>query len=455
MQKLISFIIPSRRLNNVQGFFDNLEQTAADPTCFEVLLKFDDDQEGVLEFIENEVKKRPFTIKYIITPRFEGTFSLWIGIEHLFYKTDPDSYFIQILSDEPRFQTHHWDLVLRKYIGFFPDDVFRLRLSVMKYANYSSHYECTFRPDSFPIYTRRWLELTEGTGDCWGSDAYHQCVAYHLSLGPGSYFNFYREGGLWREIVVSDIELSGLEFGVGVKIEEQLERHIRNLKEWDRLTSHLMQEHFSYLARRIYCYIWAHEHGVKDFEFIDHYNRKVLAIKTPDGRKLIEVSYRVQRFLVYTQNLVRRMLTFPRHTINLILLKFRVWKLRNKDKPLFKTLDKVVVSLGIKKLYNFLFHSKNKKTDGTKRISLKRRIKLFVKRVLSYMLLPLYFLFKFLDKMLELSPPGLTALTRKKPKIPRGIKPPNAMQVEWLKEEMKLRDIKKNELTTKRFSVAE
>lgn len=453
MQKLISFIIPTRRLNNVAGFFDNIEQTVSDPSCVEVLIKFDDDQEGVLEFIENEIRKRPFTIKYIITPRFEGTFSLWIGMESLFYLTDPTSYFIQILSDEPRFKTHHWDKILRKYIGFFPDDVFRLRLSVMKYANYSSHYECTFRPDSFPICTRRWLELTEGTGDCWGSDAYHQCVAYHLSLGPGGYFNFYREGGLWRDVVMNEIELSGLEFGVGVKLEDQLERHKRNLREWNRLTSHVMQEHFSYLARRIYCYIWAHEHGIKEFHFVNYPNRKVLALKLPDGRKVIEVSYGVQRFVIYTQNLIRRVLTFPRRTINLIILTFRVLRARYQNNAPIRILDKVGTLSGTKKMLFLMLHANRKTRDEfvVGKVSFKRRVKLFVMMVVSYLMTPVNMVFRVFDKLIKMSPPGLTALTKKQPKIPRGIKPPNASQIEWLRKEMQWQEDKKRALTNKIF----
>lgn len=277
MSKLISFITPSRRLGNIKEFFDNIEKTVFDPDNVEVLIKFDNDQAGVIDFIEEEIKKRPFTIKYIVTPRLEGIYSVWVAMEQLFFMT-ADSYFIQIISDEPRFLTPHWDKLLKNYIGFFKDDVFRLRLSSMKLTNYSSHYECTFRPDSFPIYTRRWLELSEGTGDCWGSDAYQQCLAFQLALGPGSYFNFYREGGICRDVPVYDINLGGLEFCVGVSSEEQKERHKRNLKEWARLTTYPMQEHFSYLARRMNGYIWAKEQGLKEFKLVKNINRKTVTV---------------------------------------------------------------------------------------------------------------------------------------------------------------------------------
>src|SRR3990167_7982025 len=305
MNRLISFLVPSRCLEHRNQQFDAFEKNTADPSAIEFLVKFDDDHEEAQVFIEDQIKKRPFQIKYIITPRVEGTFSLWIAVEQLFGLSDRSSYFVQVLSDEPHFMTPNWDEVLRGYIGFYSDHVFRLRLSTMKHNNYASHYECTFRCDSFPIYTRRWLELTEGTGDCWGSDAYQQCVAFHLGLGPGGYFNYYREGSLCRDVPVNNIEMGGLEFGVGVSEAMQRERQIRNLREWRRLTTYQMQENFSYLARRIFCYIWANENKIKSFTLIADVSKKTVMVVGSDGSVLREVSYRLQPSVIYIQNFVR------------------------------------------------------------------------------------------------------------------------------------------------------
>lgn len=305
MDKLISFIVPSRNLDTLKTQFENFEKTTADLNAIEFLIKLDTDQAGALEFIEAEVKKRKFTIKYIITPRLEGTFSLWMGIEQLFGMISDESYFVQIMSDEPYYKTHHWDLKLRNYIHLFPDDVFRLRLSSVKFANYASHYECAFRCDSFPIYTRRWLELTEGIGDCWGSDAYQQCITYHLSLGPGGYHNYYRVGSMWRDISILDIDMGGLEFGVGIDPATQRIRHFKNLQEWRRLSSYKMQERFSYLARRMYCYIWAYENCKNTFSLVlNERNKKVLVINE-HHKKIFEVSYKLQWLNIMIQNFIR------------------------------------------------------------------------------------------------------------------------------------------------------
>lgn len=324
-RKLISFVTPSRRFDELSGMFDSVEATVDDPSCIEWLVKFDTDQPGAQEFIEEQQKRRSFTIRSYITPRLEGVFSVWVAMEQLFFESDPDSYFVMLITDEGRFRTKGWDTILReRYMGFYPDDVFRLRVSTTKLLNYTSHYECTFMPDSFPIYTRRWLELTEGTGDCWGSDGFQQCVAYHLWLGPGSplgtgsYLNYYRENSLWRDIPVFDIVFGGMEFGIGVSPDDQKARHQRNLKEWRRLTKYSTQERFSYLARRLYAYSWAYQQEHRDFTLLPDPLRKTVLVQDAEGRLLHEVSYAVPRIIVYTQNALREVILFPRHFTSLV-----------------------------------------------------------------------------------------------------------------------------------------
>lgn len=319
MSKLITFITPSRRLDNIKGLIDNLTETTDNPEDIELLIKFDSDQQGVVEFIQDEIKNAPFSIRYIRTPRLEGIYSVWIGMEQLFYLSDPDSYFYQIISDEPRFLTKGWDTILRKYVGLYKDNIFRLRLSEMKVGNYTTHYECTFRPDSFPIYTRKWLELTEGTGDCWGSDAYQQCVAFQLSMGPGGYGNVYREDAYCRDIPIFDIKLGGLEFCVGVSPLEQRERHRRNLREWSRLTSFEMQEHFSYLARRINAYIYADQNEIKKFRILKNKYRKTVLLCTEDGEVVKEFVYSLSRLRVHSQNIIRYYIIKPRQIVKFFI----------------------------------------------------------------------------------------------------------------------------------------
>jgi hypothetical protein len=435
--KLITFIIPSRNLKNLSAQFDHFEKNTFDHKSIEFLIKLDEDQEGVESFIQEEVNKHSFSIKYIITPRLGGTFSLWIGIEQLFSMASKNSYFIQVLSDEPYFLTHHWDNILRKYIHFYPDDVFRLRLSSVKFTNYASHYECAFRCDSFPIYTRRWLELTEGIGDCWGSDAYQQCVAYHLGLGPKGYVNFYREGSLNRDIPIIDIEMGGLEFGVGVDIESQQVRHIRNLQEWRRLSSFKMQERFSYLARRIYCYIWANENYKKPFILERDHNRKTVMVVSENNTIIFEASYKLQPLLIHLQNLLRDMKThyyiktipwlkpitnilrriirvlkkftlsfFIKYSAHINLFIKKANRTAGKSYPLLTIFCKKILSIFPlnRKLKNWLNNSDNK--SSVKNLAKQRKIKTLQK-----------------NELLRYRPPDIDLLFKKKKKMPPNVNP--------------------------------
>lgn len=429
MSKLISFIIPSRYPKNVQAFFDNIQETAHHPQQIEVLVKFDDDQTDTISWLKRQQEIRPFTIKFINTPRIEGFYSGAIAVEQLFYMTDPDSYFIHIMSDEPRFLTKGWDDILRSYQHFFKDDIFRLRLSSFKYKNYSSHYECTFQPDSFPIYTRRWLELTEGTGDCWGSDGYQQCVAFHLALGPKSYFNYFREFTYHRDVVVPNIDMAGLEFAAGVATSIKLEREKRNFAEWNRLTSHPMQEHFSYLARRLYCAIVAAEYRLTEFQLIKNEHHKTVVMVDKYGTEFLEVSYAVPRLVVYTQNLARRLYTTPR------LLASR-WLKQIKHSQKKSVQNHVALSEPTPEHLHMEYHSPRKK----------------LRRSLRRLISPYYQLTNFIDQQfLTKKRPGISVLYSKRPQLQQGVKPPTSAQVMWLREELNNQQTAQKKLRDKLF----
>jgi hypothetical protein len=312
MCKLLSLLIPSRRPHQFSGLFDSIEKFTHDLSSIEVLIKVDDDQPEAANVIEKEIKKRPFSIKYISTPRLGGLFTLWDPENDLFKISDPDGYFLIVSTDELRFITPNWDDVLRKYVGFFPDHLFRLRISICKHRNYENNYACTIMPESFAVFTRTWLQVTEGMGDCWGTDAYHQCIAFHLGLGLKSYNDVWHNGGLWRDVQVHDLEFGGLEFGLDVAKQEQQARNVRMVREWRRLTTNSMQRHFTYLARRAYLYAWAHEHGVNSFTIAKRgFDRTAALYDADSGEELLRVSYRPPRLPVYFQNIKRELILLP------------------------------------------------------------------------------------------------------------------------------------------------
>ena len=269
---LISFLIPSRNTFFLKRFFDHLETNTLNKKEIEVLVKLDDDID-YSNFIKESKLNYTFHIEYLISPRLEGQPSLWFAVEQLYKLCNVNSYFIQILSDEPYIITKDWDKILESYKDFFSDGVFRLRTSNLKYFNYSNEFDCVTKPDSYPIYTRKWLDLTLGIGDCWGSDAYQQLISYYLSLGPLNYLNFFQRGGaISRDIPIEGIKYSGLEWGVGVNGEKLIYIRKYMLIEWNRLISKKNLENVSYKSMRIFLYILAKSVNLKKFSIIRNGN---------------------------------------------------------------------------------------------------------------------------------------------------------------------------------------
>ena len=291
---LVSFLIPSRNILFLTRFLDYLEKNTIHKKDIEVIIKLDDDLD-YSDFIKKTQKNYDFNIKFLISPRLEGQPSLWFAVEQLFQLSNQNSYFIQILSDEPHIITYGWDEILKKYKNFFVDDVFRLRTSNLKYFNYTNEYDCVTKPDSYPIYTRRWLELTIGCGDSWGSDAYQQLISYYLSLGPLNYLNFEtRSGALSRDIPINEIEYSGLEWGIGVEGEYQ--KYIKSymINEWHRLISKRTLENISYKSMRIFLFIFAKSIKLKKFQILRSGNCLILKdLYLKKNAEIIKLTFKI------------------------------------------------------------------------------------------------------------------------------------------------------------------
>ena len=289
---LISFLIPSRNTFFLRRFLNSLEKNTFEKDQIEVLIKLDEDKDYT-DFINDTKQNYNFSVKFLVSPRLEGQPSLWFAVEQLYKLSNTNSYFVQILSDEPYIETYEWDKILLNYKNYFKDDIFRLRTSKLKYFNYSNEFDCVTKPDSYPIYTRKWLDLTLGTGECWGSDAYQQLIAYYLSLGPVNYLNFQnRSGAISRDIPIDDIKYKGLEWGVGVK-DDQLE-YMRKymLHEWKRLISKKSLENISYKSMRIFLYIYAKSLNLKKFKIVQNGNCVEL-IDNQDNFVILKITFKV------------------------------------------------------------------------------------------------------------------------------------------------------------------
>ncbi|MCW5583859.1 MAG: hypothetical protein KIT56_08295 [Gammaproteobacteria bacterium] len=231
----ISIMLPSNRPKRLISFLDCLEETGFDHSSFEVLINLDVDDIEMSEILDREKKRRPFTIKYINT--FSGNFyTLWKPLNDLLKIVNPHTYFLAFLSDEFVFETKGWDEQLRNFIGYYPDNIFRLRASQFRYRNYIDLWECGFSPECIGFYTKQWVDINGDWGPCFSPDAFQQCVSYYLFTSEPFLKEQYN-----REIPVPHLKFSGEGASVGLTGEKAKERARGGVPAWFTLMSHKMQ----------------------------------------------------------------------------------------------------------------------------------------------------------------------------------------------------------------------
>lgn len=248
---LLSLSLLSNRPHLFSEMMDNLEATASDCSELEVLVGIDDGHIAMRDTVAAEASKRRIRIKCLSEPR-TGFFSLWPTLNRMHQELcSPDAYFVQHYNDEIRVRTKGWDQVLKRYIGLYPDDLFRLRVSDHRLWNYASLKDAGSFPETCPITTKRWIDIT-GWAACHSADSFQQCIA--LWLAQGSWRQV-------RDVPVPELALSGFE--AGAELNEPARRRHRSLavKGWLRLFSSEIQTEANRLAKTLQAHIWAAQHG--------------------------------------------------------------------------------------------------------------------------------------------------------------------------------------------------
>ena len=226
---LASFHLASNNPLNLLNLMKNIENTAAAPESIEILVKVDQEDHAMIRFLSREKQKWKVNFKHIITPRLEGYSSLWLAYNELLPLCDDDVYFVSLITDEFRFLEYGWDTKLRKYIDFFPDGIFRLRISQFKLHNYFNYWECGYAPDSYAFHTKKWFDVSGDWNACNTPDAFQQLVMFYLykSTLPSP-----RNVQHSRDIPIWDIKISGETPYLGLS-EEQLKERVRRAKiDW-------------------------------------------------------------------------------------------------------------------------------------------------------------------------------------------------------------------------------
>lgn len=271
MAKFISIITASIYQEKLHSLFDNLESTADDMDSFEVLVKVDDDHEEMIDYMETEKQRRPFSIRYIVTPKLDGYWSIYLALNDLLKIALEETYFVWVPNDEIRFATKGWDSIVRKYRGLFPDDVFYLRVSGNRHRK-CSLVDCCPCGEHLGFFTKNWMHLTEGFGQ-GAADTGMELVHYYLK----------NKCGQTRSVPIDDIEFVNLEktvsagYGLSKKQWEQKLRRIYAF--YAKLLSIGSQENIYRLAQRLNAYIWAREKGLLNFQIRDDKSAKKILIK--------------------------------------------------------------------------------------------------------------------------------------------------------------------------------
>lgn len=299
--KLISIQLNSCRPVQLFTYFDNIEETTDNPQEVEVLVNIDRGDMAMKSLLESEIPRRKFTIKYIESPKPASYFDLWKPLNELLKITDPNAYFLLNVSDEMLFITKGWDTVLKKYVGFFPDHIFRLRLSRNKFRNYFDRWECNFAQDSCPITTKRWIDIGGDWNPCFGPDSFQQLVSFYLAK-EGEYIN----DNYLRDVPILDIKLEGDIPELGNKPEKKWDHIRKSIKAMLVCQSYKMQQEARRRAILLKAHMYRDEKSLAITQVHDNKWRKRVEIRMPEGIVLHTMSYKLSWFKIALTNQWRK-----------------------------------------------------------------------------------------------------------------------------------------------------
>lgn len=264
MGKFISVVTASKYPQKVEGLLDSLEQTAEDHSSFEFLIKVDDDDRSMIEFISTEARKRPFEIRTLISPKLTGYHSIYLAIDELIKLAAKETHFIWVPNDETRLATRNWDSIVRKHIGLFDDDIYYLRISKNKNKIFRL-VDTLHKAEHFGIFTKKWWTLAGGVGR-GGQDTGPEMLNYYLRTVCK----------LERSIPIDGIdiadEVNTVSSGHGLSEEQYREKERGVFLMYSKLLAPETQTNVLRNAQRMAAHCWAIEQGFVDFELVDHFD---------------------------------------------------------------------------------------------------------------------------------------------------------------------------------------
>ncbi len=329
---LLSIHVQSNRPDNFVKFLDDLEASIDDPANIEVVVKIDDTDAEMNALLPLEVAKRPFAVKYLSTPLVGGFFELWRSMNDMLNVCDPNAYFLWNMNDEMAVLNKGWDSMLKKYVGLFPDHIFRLRTSLFRSRNYCDFWECGFAPETSAITTKRWIDIGGNWNPCLGPDSFQQCVAYYFA-----YHDRFNKFKPLREVPIHDITLAGEGAFIGLEGEKLWKRMRGATKAWFRLMSPKIQTEASRRAQKLHAHVCATNNRLTDFTIQDHAFTETIVLTDNETGLIIRkfpyhLSYtriwltngwRAARYLYYGGGGARAIRSLPVSIITFLSLRYK------------------------------------------------------------------------------------------------------------------------------------
>ncbi len=303
-KKLLSIHLQSNSPENFLGFITSLEKNIHNHDLIEVVVKIDDDDHKMNTLLENLAKQSKIDIKYISTPLLGNFSDLWRSMNDLLLICEKNTYFLWNMNDEMRIPIKDWDQMLLKYVGLFPDHLYRLRTSCYRSRNYSDIWECGFAPETSAITTKKWIDICGDWNPTLGPDTFNQLVAYYFSYHDR--FNKQKEV---RDIVINDFIFEGEGASVGLNKSQKLQRLSDTIKPWFKLFSYKILLEASRRSQRIKANIYLEKHFINNPDYgtlyiIDKY-KKIQIMHGERKLPLVKFPYKISRLDTILVNLHR------------------------------------------------------------------------------------------------------------------------------------------------------
>lgn len=248
---LLSIHLASNRPDQFTEFVENIHATVSNKNAYEIVVKIDTEDKAMVACLAELVKTYgEQRIKPLIGPKKLGPWSTWEFYNEMFHMTHKQAYFLWNPSDEVRFLTQDWDKVLQKYIGFYKDNIFRLKLSDNRLRNFYAFHQVLGDPDNFPFMTKKWMDLCGLWGDCHSPDLFHQAVSFYLG-----------KENIFRDIPIFDIDIGGIEAGLLIPPDKMASRTDNIRRLWLIALSRKMRARYLAHATKIRFFIESCQRG--------------------------------------------------------------------------------------------------------------------------------------------------------------------------------------------------